>query len=306
VTGFSARRARQGLLLVAMAGAAGPAAAQGPDAAGVLVGGEFSYTVKSGDSLSSVGARFGVDPRLLAESNGLSPVAWLRVGQVLGVDNRHIVPFFLEQGILINIPQRLLFLFQKSRLVAWYPVGLGRLDWPTEVGRFAIRTLERRPTWNVPSSIQEEMRRRGQIVPARVPPGPENPLGEYWIGFGTSGCGIHGTNAPASIYGFRTHGCIRLHPDDIADLVSRVSKEMAVELVYQPVLLARALDGAVFLEVNPDTYGWQEDTSRAVAALAERESLETLLLPDVVEQVVARKEGLARRVDVRVAPRAER
>jgi L,D-transpeptidase ErfK/SrfK len=270
------------------------------------VGGEFSYTVRGGDSLALVGARFGVDPRLLAECNHISPLAWLRVGQVLRIDNRHIVPFFLEQGILINIPQRLLFLFQKGRLVAWYPVALGRLDWPSEVGRFAIRTLERRPTWNVPSSIQEEMRRRGQIVPARVPPGPENPLGEYWIGFGTSGCGIHGTNAPASIYGFRTHGCVRLHPDDIAELVSRVSRGVAVELVYEPVLFARALDGAVFLEVNPDAYGWQEDTSRAVALLAERESLEALLVPDVVEEVVAKKEGLARRVDVRVAPRTER
>jgi L,D-transpeptidase ErfK/SrfK len=228
------------------------------------------------------------------------------VGQVLGVDNRHVVPFFLEQGILINIPQRLLFLFQKGRLVAWYPVGLGRFDWPSAVGRFQIRTLERRPTWNVPSSIQEEMRRRGQSLPARVPPGPENPLGEYWIGFGTSGCGIHGTNAPVSIYGFRTHGCIRLHPDDIADLVSRVSKGMAVELVYEPVLLARSPDGAVFLEVNPDTYGWRKDTEGAVAALAERENLETALVPAVVERVVAEKEGLARRVDVSVGPRAER
>jgi len=71
-------------------------------------------------------------------------------------------------------------------------------------------------------------------------------------------------------------------------------------------LLARALDGAVFLEVNPDTYGWQKDTSRAVAAHAERESLQTLLVADVVEEIVAKKEGLARRIDVPVAPRAER
>ena len=98
----AARRARQSLLLAAFAGFAGFTGEQGTATGGVLVGGEFSYTVKRGDSLALVGARFGVEPRSLAQSNNLSPVAWLRIGQVLRVDNRHIIPFFLEQGILIN------------------------------------------------------------------------------------------------------------------------------------------------------------------------------------------------------------
>jgi L,D-transpeptidase ErfK/SrfK len=263
------------------------------------VGGELSYTVKGGDSLGSVGARFGVEPGSLAQNNGLSHTAWLRIGQVLRIDNRHIVPSFQEQGILVNIPQRLLFLFHEGRLAAWYPVGLGRRDWPTAAGRFEVRTLERRPTWNVPVSIQEEMRRHGETVEARVPPGPASPLGDYWIGLEGSGCGIHGTNAPASIYGFRTHGCIRLHPQDIADLYSRASKGMAVVLIYEPVLLGRDSSGAVFLEVNPDIYGRQTDPRGAVAALAKRESLGTVLDSTAVEQVIARKEGLARRVDTR-------
>jgi L,D-transpeptidase ErfK/SrfK len=298
----ASRRARQSLLLATFAGFVGFTGEQGPGTGDVLVGGEFSYRVKSGDSLALVGARFGVEPRSLAQSNNLSPIAWLRIGQVLRVDNRHILPFSLEQGILINIPQRLLFLFQEGRLVAWYPAGLGRRDWPTAAGRFEIRALERQPTWNVPVSIQEEMRRHGESVETRVQPGPANPLGDYWIGLEGSECGIHGTNAPASIYGFRTHGCIRLHPDDIADLFSRVSKGTAVQLVYEPVLLACGPDGAVFLEVNPDIYGRQKDPGGAVAALAEREKLQAVLDPVAVERVVASKEGLARRVDAPVSP----
>lgn len=299
----SARQmSRSVLLLAAFAGFAEFTGEQGPATGGVLVGEEFSYTVKRGDSLALVGARFGVEPRSLAQSNNLSPVAWLRIGQVLRVDNRHIVPFSLEQGILINIPQRLLFLFQEGRLVAWYPAGLGRRDWPTAASRFEIRALERQPTWNVPVSIQEEMRRHGESVETRVRPGPANPLGDYWIGLEGSACGIHGTTAPASIYGFRTHGCIRLHPNDIADLFSRVSKGMAVQLVYEPVLLARGPDGAVFLEVNPDIYGLQKDPRGAVAALAELEKLRTVLDPVAVEWVIAGKEGLARRVDAPVSP----
>jgi L,D-transpeptidase ErfK/SrfK len=277
----------------------------GPSKDDVLVGEEFLYTVRRGDSLALVGARLGVGSRSLARDNRLSPSARLRIGQVLRVDNRHIVPFSLDDGILINIPQRLLFLFQDGRRVAWYPVGMGRRDWPTSAGRFQIDSLERKPTWNVPASIQEEMRRRGVSVESRVPPGPANPLGDYWIGLEGSGCGIHGTNAPASVYAFRTHGCVRLHPDDIADLFSRAFKGMPVQFVYEPILLARAPDGTVFLEVNADVYGRQGDPSEIVAALAQRQNLRMALDPALVERVIAESEGLARRVETRGSPTPE-
>lgn len=293
----SSRRARRALWLAALSALAGYATALEQPNGEVLVGSEFSYTVKEGDSLALVGARFGVAPPVLARSNGLPSTAWLRIGQILRVDNRHILPFFLEQGILINIPQRLLFFFLERRLVTWYPIGAGRRDWPTAGGRFQIQVLERRPTWNVPVSIQEEMRRQGEKVEVRVPPGPENPLGDYWIGLEGSECGIHGTKAPASIYGFRTHGCMRLHPDDIADLFPRVSKGMTVQVVYEPVLLARDAGGNVFLEVNPDIYGRQSNAREAVATLAEREGLGAALDSEAVERIVTTKEGLARQVD---------
>jgi L,D-transpeptidase ErfK/SrfK len=290
------------LLIAAFAGFVGFDGEEDPSRDDLLVGGEFTYTVRSGDSLTAVGARFGVEPRSLAERNHLSPAAGLRIGQVLRVDNRHVIPFLLEQGILINIPQRLLFLFREGRLVSWYPAAVGRRDWPTAGGLFEIQTLERHPTWNVPVSIQREMRSLGRSVITRVPPGPDNPLGDYWIGLEGSGCGIHGTNAPASIYGFRTHGCIRLHPEDIADLFPRVSKGMPVQIVYEPVLLARGPDGSVFLEVNPDLYGRQKNPGEAVAALAESANLQTVIDPAAVERTVTRKEGLATRVDVPISP----
>jgi L,D-transpeptidase ErfK/SrfK len=288
------------LLVAALAGCgarAEPISEPGRAVDDVLVGEVFRYTVKRGDSLALVGARFGVHPRSLARANQLPPFAWLRIGQGLRVDNRHLVPYSLDRGILINIPQRLLFLFAGGRLVAWYPVGLGRPDWPTAVGRFRVDSLERQPTWNVPPSIQEEMRRRGVRVRRRVAPGPANPLGDYWIGLESSGCGIHGTNAPASLYTFQTHGCVRLYRDDIADLFSRASRGMTVQFVYEPILLARAADGAVFLEVNPDIYGRQRDPSGMTATLAQRQDVQAALDPGAVKEVIAASEGLARRVD---------
>jgi L,D-transpeptidase ErfK/SrfK len=262
-----------------------------------LVGGEFLYSVRPGDSLTRIGARFGVEARLLAGANGLSFQSVLSVGQTVRVENRHIVPTALEQGILINVPQRLLFLFQEGKLVAWYPVGLGRPDWQTATGHFEVAEKERAPTWHVPVSIQEEMRRHGEPVRTEVPPGPANPLGDFWIGLSRSTCGIHGTNAPASVYAFRTHGCVRLHPEDIADLFSRVAPGTPVWIAYETVLLARTPGGAVFLEVNRDIYRRARTPRAAIEGLVAEEVAVGELDEARIIQVAASQEGLARRVD---------
>jgi L,D-transpeptidase ErfK/SrfK len=263
---------------------------------GPLVGGPSLYQVKRGDSLTLLGARFGVDTRLLARANGLSPQARLSVGQSLRLENRHVVPD-AGDGIIVNIPQRLLFFFHDGALAAWYPVALGRPDWQTPTGRFEVVSLRRRPTWHVPPSIQEEMRRQGKPVQTVVPPGPQNPLGKQWIGLSASFCGIHGTNAPASIYSFRTHGCIRLHPDDAADLFARVSIGTPVEIAYEPVLLRRQPDGAVFLEVNPDIYGRAADLRALFEAAASRQHVLDIVDPARVDAVLADRAGIAERID---------
>jgi len=261
-----------------------------------VVGGEFPYTVKRGDSLALIGARFGVDPGRLARDNGLAPPARLSIAQRLRVENRHVVPRVVREGVVINVPQRLLFFFRDGALVAWFPVALGRRDWQTPTGLFEVTSKRHKPTWHVPPSIQEEMRRKGEAVRTVVLPGPENPLGEYWIGLSGSFCGIHGTNAPSSIYTFRTHGCVRLHPDDVADLFSRVSIGTPVEVIYEPVLLARQPDGAVFLEVNPDVYARTGTLRAAFDGLAAREALANLVDPAQVDDLLARHEGIALKV----------
>ncbi len=260
------------------------------------MGREFRHEVTAGGSLALLGARFGVDPGRLVRANGLAPTARLSIGQILRIDNRHVVPDAVPEGIVLNLPQRLLFLFRNGSLVAWYPAAVGRRDWPTPVGLFEVTSKRRDPTWNVPVSIQEEMRQLGRPVRSRVPPGPDNPLGRYWIGLSASLCGIHGTNAPSSIYGFRTHGCVRLHPKDIADLFGRVSTGTPVEVVYQPVLLAREPDGAVFLEVNPDAYGRTGSLRTAFEELAARQGISDFDSARA-EAVLAAREGVATRID---------
>ncbi len=263
---------------------------------GGLVGEQFEYAVQPGDSLTRIGARFGIEQSVLARMNGLKYAARLHPGQVLQIDNRHIVPEQLTEGILVNLPQRMLYYFQAGNLVAHYPVGLGRPSWPTPTGPFRTVDLQKNKTWYVPKSIQEEMQREGKTVKTQVPPGPDNPLGKYWIGLSLPGIGIHGTIAPASIYHFQSHGCIRLHPDDIAALFQQVAKNQPGRIIYAPVLLTRLEDGRIFLEVNQDIYKKGIDLATSAENSARIQELDALINWDKVKDVIRAKEGLAREV----------
>lgn len=101
----------------------------------VTSGGWSVHVVRAGESLSSVGARHGVEPRVLAHGNAVRSDAALRVGQRLIIDNRHLVPSAeREDEIVINVPQRMLFHFVGGMLAAAYPVAVGRPSSPTFLG----------------------------------------------------------------------------------------------------------------------------------------------------------------------------
>ena len=58
----------------------------------IMTGGRFVYTTAPGDSLTLIGARYGVEVRAIAGLNDLSLTTRLRVGQPLLIDNRHLIP----------------------------------------------------------------------------------------------------------------------------------------------------------------------------------------------------------------------
>jgi len=258
-----------------------------------VVGGDSVYIIWPGDFLSSIGARFGVDYKLLARQNGIADENRIYAGRQLRIHNPHIVPAGMAEGILINIPQRMLFYFSRGEPLAAYPVGLGKPEWPTPEAEFRIVAQETHKCWVVPESIQEEMRRERQIVREDVPPGPENPLGAHWLGLNLWGYGIHGTIAPSSVYRFRSHGCIRLHPDDIADLYDRVGIGTPGRLIYQPVLLAVADGGRILLEAHPDIYAKGVDFAQTARNMAAAHGLSEAIDWLLADGVIAAQEGLA-------------
>ena len=158
--------------------------------ANMIIGGDTSYVVQQGDCLISIGAKLGVNWQNIAKENQLDTAAWLKIGTQLMVNTRRIVPRSLADGIIINIPEGMLYFFKAGELTA-LPVGLGKSDrkWRTPLGRFTITAKAKNPTWHVPLSIQEEMEMNGQPVETLVEPGPDNPLGRY--AFRTSSGGHH-------------------------------------------------------------------------------------------------------------------
>jgi L,D-transpeptidase ErfK/SrfK len=272
-----------------------------PPLARQITGGEFFYAVRAGDTLTGVGARFGVDARVIAANNKLAPTARVKTGQRLRIDNRHIVLQTLSTGIVINIPQRMLFHFKDGRLVRHFPVGLGRPDWPTPIGPFKIVMKEENPTWDVPPSIQEEMRREGKTVTTCVPPGPDNPLGKHWLGLSLSGYGIHGTIAPTSIYQFRTHGCIRAHPDDIAELFHDMERGTPGVLLYRRLLVAKSGE-RLFLEVHRDSYNREPDLQSDLEAIVKAFDLESMIDRRLAQDIMRRQDGIAREITRRIGP----
>jgi L,D-transpeptidase ErfK/SrfK len=160
-----------------MVGPGSSANAQGlPPLANQTVGDEFKYTVKASETVVSIGARNGIESGTLAAMNGLKPKAVLKPEQLLDIDNRHIVPADLPDGILVNVPQRKLFFLNDSRVEGNYPIGSGYMAFATPIGSFWVIQMRENPTWYVPKSIQDEWARAGKVVKKSVPPGPNNPL----------------------------------------------------------------------------------------------------------------------------------
>ncbi len=263
-----------------------------------IVGGEFDFVVAEGNSFTSIGSRFGESPKILARENGQQVTDRLKAGETIHIDNRHIVPLEASDLIEVNLPQRMLFHFECGRLSGAYPVAIGQpgKQWQTPIGWLSVIQMREDPTWRVPASIQREEEEQGKEVADEIEPGPNNPLGKYWIGLSFPVIGIHGTNHPISVYSYRTHGCVRLHPEDIEALFNAINLNDLGEIVYFPMMLAHLDDGRVFLESERDIYHKGKGGIEAVRALAQANRIDDQIDWFRADEVANDEEGIARDV----------
>ena len=120
--------------------------------------------------------------------------------------------------IVVNTSQRRLYLVVSEGHAVSYPVGVGRAgkQWS---GTSYIASKHLRPAWSPPEEIKHDR----PSLPAVVPSGsPRNPMGAAALVLAHGQYAIHGTNAPGSIGGFVSYGCIRMYNKDILDLYARV------------------------------------------------------------------------------------
>jgi len=225
-----------------------------PCLSNTLVGKQFDYSPDDKQDVHLISAKLGEDSKLIARANHISRFSTVDSGHSVHIDNQHIAPCDITNGILVNLPQRMLFYYKEGKLVTSYPVAVGKPDWDTPIEAFSVKTKHKNPAWVVPKGIQDEMEEEGKVVKTRVEPGPDNPLGNYWMGLSIPGIGIHATNSPASIYSYHTHGCVRLDPENAKDLFNRISTGEPGMIVYEPVIFAKTDDDRVFLEVDRDIY----------------------------------------------------
>jgi L,D-transpeptidase ErfK/SrfK len=204
------------------------------------------------DTLPDIARHFSLGINTVSAANPGVDLWVPEAGERILLPLSFILPDTQRKGIVINLAAMRLFYFKangKLLAVSTYPVGVGTTERPTPLGQMYVRRKKFRPTWYVPASIAEDHRKKGDILPPKVPPGPLNPLGEYALYLSKSGYLLHGTNKPASIGIRATNGCIRLYPEDIKRLFEKTPLKTPVKIVNQPYLVGQ-LDGIVYIEVH--------------------------------------------------------
>jgi L,D-transpeptidase ErfK/SrfK len=245
------------ILLILLTGARLASADSAPPLYHQVAGGHTEVVVTKGNTLPRLALEKGVRWWVVAWQNHLKKPYKLKLGTIIKINNTHIVPALLKDGLVINLPELNLYWFKNGVYQRRFPLAVGKPSWPTPTGRYMIRNKSRNPTWNVPPSIQEEMEVMGRQVVEKVPPGPKNPLGKFWMGTSAPGVGIHATNRPWTVGYSTSHGCIRMLPNEIANLFPQVEVGTPVKIIYQPLKLALTPAGRVYLEANPNIYHWE-------------------------------------------------
>ncbi len=259
------------------------------------------------DTFSAIGRQYNLGYEELRQANPTVD-QWLP-GEATPVylPTQTILPDAPREGIVINIPAMRLFYFTteksgtdpavKVAKVTTHPIGIGSEGWATPTGEATVTGKARDPVWYVPASIRKEHAARGDPLPSKVPPGPDNPLGKFVMTLSIPGYLIHGTNKPAGVGMRSSHGCVRLYPEDVEALFARVARGTHVRFVNQPVLAAWR-DGVLYLEVHPalaeESRDLAVEAQHALAAALKRSGSSAPVEIDAaaVQRIVAEQRGI--------------
>jgi L,D-transpeptidase ErfK/SrfK len=280
--------------------------------------GELSFVItRESDTLLDIARENDLGYNEITQANPhIDP--WLPgEGTYVILPTQYVLPKAPRKGLVLNIPQMRLFYFiepkdGKPGKVITHPMGIGREYLNTPYGRTKITSKRKNPTWYPPESIRRSRAAEGTVLPPSVPPGPNNPLGNFALNLGMPGYLIHGTNKPWGIGRRVSHGCIRLYPEDIESLFYQVPTGTPVEIIHQPNVVGwrqgqlllqsfpplpeydqplderTALMKAVLEKVGEDV---AVDWNRAMNALEKKSGIPIPILADADDHLVIKPAG---------------
>ncbi|QPF31328.1 murein L,D-transpeptidase [Acinetobacter lwoffii] len=171
--------------------------------------------------------KFHMDENFLKK---LNPNAnFNKVGEKLLVSN---VRNDLPEGIHLIVAHKgakQLYLFNsKNQMIASFPATIGSADTPSPTGTYKVTGVAPNPWYSYsPSNFVQGK----NLKPLSLPPGPNGPVGNIWIGLSKKSFGIHGTPNPSTISKTASHGCIRLTNWDANDLGRKVKSGVTVRFL---------------------------------------------------------------------------
>jgi len=226
-----------------------PASPEGCDPNAVTVVGSVQpYRIKKGDDLLDLAREFGLGYSEIGVMYRHWDPFLPPVGAEMTIPTMWIVPNNRGNQIIVNTgAMRLYYYIKNDTQVYTFPIGMGVLDFRTPQGKFRVIEKKVNPTWHIPKALQKKYEM------AEMPPGPDNPLGEYKLTLSWGDYGIHGTAMPLGVGRMVSHGCTRMYPEHIKKLFPIVPMGASVEYVYEPALIGFR-QGRIYLSVHEDVY----------------------------------------------------
>lgn len=177
--------------------------------------------------LEGLAEKFHASPRLLHELNR---------GRPLEAGREIVVPHVLgtrpaQKAAAVLVVKRDLqmkVLGAQAQVLAAFPISIGGRNDPLPVGRLTIRNEVADPVFHYDPALMWDA--PGHHRRVQIAPGPNNPVGNMWLGLSRPHWGIHGTPEPALVGRKETHGCLHLTNWDARRLAALGAPGIAVNV----------------------------------------------------------------------------
>ncbi|MDP9202472.1 MAG: L,D-transpeptidase [Gemmatimonadota bacterium] len=132
-----------------------------------------------------------------------------------GRDTANAQPAVAEAPLVLkaNLLARILVVQRGDSTLKTFAVAVGQDKYPTPIGRFTIRKIVWNPSWRPPPEADWA---KGKA--AKGPGDTGNPMKVVKIFFQEPDYYIHGTGDLESLGSAESHGCLRMDPEEVADL----------------------------------------------------------------------------------------